>query len=296
MTISAARRGGPPDAVLWHDLECGGYTADLALWRELADDPGRLGGPVLDLGAGTGRVALELARRGHEVVALDLDETLLSALRERARGLAVEAVHGDARTFALGRAFALVLAPMQTVQLLGGGEGVRGLLRSTHHHLRPGGLLAAALAEAVPFETGMAQRPDGRGAGASASTSMEPPTPAATAAVDVPTAGSLPVVEPPDPDLHEVDGWVYASLPVAVRPDPDQSGATWLERRRETVDPSGARRWELDRVRLEAVRLPDLYREAVAHGFEALPPRVVTETGEHVGSDVALLRREAGDA
>ena len=47
--------------VLWHDLECGGYDLDLPLWRELAD---REGSPVLDVGAGTGRVALDLARRG----------------------------------------------------------------------------------------------------------------------------------------------------------------------------------------------------------------------------------------
>ena len=54
--------------VLWHDIECGSYDLDLPLWRELAD---REGSPVLDVGAGTGRVALDLARRGHEVVALD---------------------------------------------------------------------------------------------------------------------------------------------------------------------------------------------------------------------------------
>ena len=46
--------------VAWHDVECGGYDADLPLWRELA---ARRGGPVLDVGAGTGRVALDLARR-----------------------------------------------------------------------------------------------------------------------------------------------------------------------------------------------------------------------------------------
>ena len=40
-----------PELVVWHDLECGGYDADLPLWRELAADAD---GPVLDLGAGTG--------------------------------------------------------------------------------------------------------------------------------------------------------------------------------------------------------------------------------------------------
>jgi hypothetical protein len=36
----------------WHDLECGAYAEDLPLWRMLA---GTVGGPVLDVGAGTGR-------------------------------------------------------------------------------------------------------------------------------------------------------------------------------------------------------------------------------------------------
>ncbi|HEV2752792.1 MAG TPA: hypothetical protein VGV36_03015, partial [Solirubrobacteraceae bacterium] len=172
------------------------------------------------------------------------------------------------------------LAPMQTAQLLGGAEGVHGLLRSTRDHLRPGGVLAVALAEAIPFDTPLA----------------EWRAPAAKPLVDGRTERSLPTVEPPAPDVHEADGWAYASLPVAVRPDLDGSGAAWLERRRETVDPLGARTCELDRVRLEAVRLADLYRAAVADGFEALPPRVIAETQDHVASEVALLRREAGDA
>ena len=50
---------------IWHDVECASYDADLDLWRELAE---AAGGPVLDLGCGTGPVALDLAERGHDVV------------------------------------------------------------------------------------------------------------------------------------------------------------------------------------------------------------------------------------
>src|SRR4051794_41853681 len=85
---------------LWHYLECGGYRADLPVWRALADEAG---GPVLDIGAGAGRVTVDLAARGGPVVALDPHAALLEALEQRAAGLPVEAVRGGARRVAGGR-------------------------------------------------------------------------------------------------------------------------------------------------------------------------------------------------
>jgi SAM-dependent methyltransferase len=167
------------DDVIWHDVECGAYTADLALWRELADEAG---GPVLDLGAGTGRVSLDLAAHGHDVTALDVEPAFLDALRARANALPVATVVADAADFDLGRAFALVLAPMQTVQLLEGAAKRASMLRAVKRHLEPGGLFAAALANAVD---------------------------------------SYGEIEAPVPDMREVDGRVYASRPIAVRDDGD---------------------------------------------------------------------------
>jgi SAM-dependent methyltransferase len=231
------------DAVLWHDLECGSYREDLALWRELAR------GPVLDVGAGTGRVALDLARAGHEVVALDTDPELLAALRDRAGGLQVLTVTGDARDFALDRRFGTVLVPMQTAQLLGGPEARAGLLRCAREHLTPGGLLAVALADALE---------------------------AFSAEDDL-----LPV-----PDMREVDGVVYASRPTAVV---DEGARVAIHRLRETVMPDGRREVADDVVRLDRVDAAQLEAEGAAAGLRALPARRIPETDDYVGSVVVLL-------
>jgi SAM-dependent methyltransferase len=233
--------------VLWHDLECGGYTADLPLWRELADETG---GPLLDVGAGAGRVALDLARAGYDVVALDRDPVLLAALRERAAGLPLTSALADACEFALDRRFALVLAPMQTVQLLGGPGGRAAFLRCALAHLQPGGLLACAIADALEgFDADH--------------------------------------TEPPLPDVLERDGWVYASQPVAVRPEAD---GTMIERIRQTVAPDGGRSAEGDAVRLDRLDGDGFEAEGIAAGFAPAGRRFVEMTDDHVGSEVVLLR------
>jgi SAM-dependent methyltransferase len=160
--------------VTWHDVENGAYAADLQLWRDLAAEAG---GPVLELGAGTGRVAIDLAAHGHEVVALDSDPELLAVLAGREPG--VKVVTADARDFDLGATFPLVLAPMQLIQIIGGREHRAAMLERVNAHLAPGGTFAAALAD--PHQA---------------------------------TAGEH--TEPPLPDMLERDGWVLSSLPVSI--------------------------------------------------------------------------------
>jgi SAM-dependent methyltransferase len=143
------------NVVVWHDLECGAYSADLPLWDELAG-----GGSVLDVGAGTGRVALRLARNGCTVTALDRDPVLLSVLADRAveAGVTVRTVLADAADFDAGEGFDLVAVPMQTIQLL---PERAGFFRCARRAVRPGGLVALAIAaELEPFEGSELPPPD----------------------------------------------------------------------------------------------------------------------------------------
>ena len=237
------------ETVIWHDVECASYTADLELWEELS---GECGGPVLDLGCGTGRVALHLAALGYEVVGIDAEPDRVAALAARAReaGLPVRGVVADARSFELGRTFALAIAPMQVVQLLGGAAGRGAMLECVRRHLEPGGVCAIALAD--PFEGEPAEE-----------------------------------VGPPLPDVHEEDGWMFSSLPIAVR----SAGATTaIDRVRQAVSPQGELTESMNTVELDAVEPEELEHEAREAGFEPLPRREVPATAEYVGSTVVILR------
>jgi SAM-dependent methyltransferase len=132
-----------PAHVMWHEVECGRYEADLPLWHELAR--ATVDG-VLDVGAGTGRVALPLARAGHAVTALDVDGELLEVLSERAQALELPTLAADAQDFALEAPVGLVIVPMQTLQLLADRDAFFACARRA---LLPGGRLAAAIASGL---------------------------------------------------------------------------------------------------------------------------------------------------
>ncbi len=234
---------------IWHDLECGSYTADLMFWRALAQ---KVGGPVLDVGAGTGRTALELAREGHEVVAIDCDDELLGQLRERAAGLEITTIVADARAFWFESSFPLVIVPMQTIQLLGGAEGRASFLECAVYHLESPGVLAIAIADDLEL-------------------------------FDV-TDGTVPG---PLPDVVEHDGVVYSSRPVAVRTDGD---GFELERRRETVTADGRLSTEQDLIHLDRVDPDTLEAEAQAAGLRAASRMEIAATEDYVGSTVVMLR------
>jgi SAM-dependent methyltransferase len=125
---------------------------------DLIDDPGdldlylalaaRTGGPVLELGAGTGRIAVGLAAAGHEVTAVDRDPAAIDRARRRAAeaGKAVQrrlsfvvAEMDGLRLPTPRRRFRLGLIALNTLLLLDR-DGQAGALETLARHLAPGGL------------------------------------------------------------------------------------------------------------------------------------------------------------
>jgi SAM-dependent methyltransferase len=245
--MSAAVSPTPAErAVIWHDAECGGYLADLPLWRELAAQGD---GPILDLGAGTGRVALDLASQGHDVMAVDSEAAFLGALRDRAEAAAVEigTTESDIRNLRLSTRFALAIAPMQLLQLiLTSGERRETLLR-VRGALQRGGRAAFALVD------------------------------------DAPDAADNEV---PLPDVREVDGWVYSSQPVWAGRDGDE---IVVRRIRQFVSPAGDLNEEKDEVRLALLDADQAEAEAAGCGLRPVARHEIPETDDHVGSIVVEL-------
>ena len=125
------------------DLEHGGDADDFPLYEQLAR---RLDGPVLELGVGTGRLAIPLARAGLEVWGVDSSEPMLERARCTAGdlpGLRLEA--GDIRDFALGARFGLIFAGMGTFHHLLTRDDQLACLRAVQRHLAPDGRFACDL-------------------------------------------------------------------------------------------------------------------------------------------------------
>jgi SAM-dependent methyltransferase len=234
------------EEVIWHDLECGSYRSDLPYWRRLARGAD---GPVLDVGAGTGRVALELAHAGERVIAVELDPALAAELRRRADGLAIDVRQADACDFAIDAPVSLCVVPMQTIHLLADRVA---FLRCARAALAPGGLLAVALlGEGVePFELELA-----------------------------PDAVSLGGVR------YESVPTALRRLPPAAG---ERTGTLLIERRRTRLHDSPPRS-ELHRVILRECDAATLVREARPFGFELARVDRIAATREHAGSEIACL-------
>jgi precorrin-6B methylase 2 len=240
-------------ATIWQQVEFGAYAADLPVWLDLADS---IGGPILELGAGAGRVSVHLAGRGHDVMAVERDKELTAELERTAERLnaSLTVVTADLNSpegLRLPERPKLVLGPLHVVQVLDS-EARQRLLVWLRRAMGPGGTLALTV---VDEETLLS-------AGTSATQIL--------------------------PDMRELDGWVYSSEPLWVLVGEDTLS---VRRIREEVSPDGAIDRNVHDELLYRISPARLEAEAAVAGFETVGRRLVNSGPREADSVVVLLER-----
>ncbi len=238
--------------VIWHDVECGAYADDHEIWAALAEAARAPG--VLEIGCGTGRVGLDLARRGHSVLGIDREAAFVATASSRAAEHGLDrfrAMTADARELTIEDRFGLAVLPMQLLQLFGERHDRARLLLAARRHLVSGGHLAAAIIEGAPLA--------GR-------------------------VGSE--YESALPDVAEIDGWVYSSLPLEVSVAGDEMVITRL---RQVVAPGGDLSECVDRTRLAVLTSAELISDAAEIGLDCVASHAIADSPDHVGSTVLVM-------
>jgi SAM-dependent methyltransferase len=125
----------------YYDKTYGSRRADVDYYVALAK---KVGGPILEYGVGNGRVALEIARLGVDVVGIDASRAMLDDLEvklakaPRLKGRFTTRL-GDMRRVRLKRRFPLIIAPFNVVLHLYARDDVEQFLARVREHLAPGG-------------------------------------------------------------------------------------------------------------------------------------------------------------
>jgi len=243
----------PPvaDSGVWQQVEFGSYAADLPLWLELAE---QANGPILELGAGSGRVALHLAEHGHQVIALERDPDLIAELERSAAKLggSVTAVRADlasASQLELPAPPTLAIGPLHVVQVLDS-SARPALLGRLLQLIAPGGQVGLTVVDETTLLS----------AGAAATQIL--------------------------PDMREVDGWVYSSEALWVQVGED---ALTVRRVRERVSPEGAMQRSIHDEVLNRVSPERLEIEAEDVGFRPAGRRQISSGLNEADSTAVLL-------
>jgi SAM-dependent methyltransferase len=129
-----------------YDLEYS-HEYDLPSWLTLAK---REGGPIVEWGAGTGRLVIPLAKAGFDVTGVELSERMVEEGRKK--GGTIEWVCGDMRTAQLGQRYALAVCAFNSFLCLLNVDEALAFLRNAREHLKPGGLLGIEVSSFSPEE------------------------------------------------------------------------------------------------------------------------------------------------
>ena len=218
-------------------------------------------GPALELGCGTGRVVLPLARAGIETTGLDLSQSMLDVAAGRLAKEPAEVasratfVAGDMTSFDLGRQFGLVYIAFRSFMMLTTPEEQRRCLRAAHSHLAPGGTLAVNLFDPL----------------------LERLTP-----------GPLPVSWTPNGNFPHPQSWNLVRIEVSDRMN-DPVAQVFEETWRFTeVDRAGA----VVRQEEEVLRMRWTYRHEMRYLLEACGFEVLAEYSDYAKSPPAYGKEQ----
>ena len=129
----------------YYDAIHGSFRDDTGLWLSFA---GRTDRPVLEVGCGTGRIALALARAGHTVTGIDPSPAMLAVARQKAEDDAFEVTFIEGATLELAletEHYGLVIVPLDVFLYCEDGEEQVAMLRQLGQSLVFNGLLAIDL-------------------------------------------------------------------------------------------------------------------------------------------------------
>ena len=130
------------------------HDYDVPFWLSLAQ---REGGPVIEWGAGTGRIAIPLAEKGFDVTAVEVSEGMVG--RGRIKGAPLEWVCSDMRSAKLNRKYRLAVCAFNSFLCLTSLDDALTFLDNAREHLGPGGLLGIEVSAFSPEE--LAEKPGG---------------------------------------------------------------------------------------------------------------------------------------
>ena len=121
-----------------YDVICDDFDEDYPFIEQWARS---LGGPLLDLACGTGRMAIHMASQGYQVTGVDVVPEMVARARQKSadRKVSIEWVVADARTFQLQKQFPCIFMLMNAFQFLLTREDHEGMLARVLEHLQPDG-------------------------------------------------------------------------------------------------------------------------------------------------------------
>jgi ubiquinone/menaquinone biosynthesis C-methylase UbiE len=125
-----------------YDASVPDWEGEMDFYREFSLQARDQGQPVLEIACGTGRVTICLARKGVDIVGVDLDEEMLKVARSKSSDLFnLRWVRGDMRLIDLGETFGLIIIPGHSFQFMCTPEDQVKALETFKRHLIPGGTL-----------------------------------------------------------------------------------------------------------------------------------------------------------